>query len=117
MTKRDGSNRGDVGQGASEGAWRAKALTGAPADNDAAPAFTLSRGELASMLLHAAEQAERAKPLLVDKTILSVQLGISPAHIDNLRKKGLPTVLVGQAVRFEPGAVLAWLRRGEAANE
>jgi hypothetical protein len=49
-------------------------------------------------------------PLLVDKQVLARQIGCSAAHIDALRKKGLPTVMVGQAVRFEPARVLDWLR-------
>lgn len=48
--------------------------------------------------------------LLVDKQTLAQRLSCSAAHIDNLRKQGMPWVPVGQAVRFEPQAVLEWLK-------
>ena len=55
--------------------------------------------------------------LLVDKQILAKRLCCSPTHIDNLRKAGMPWVSVGQAVRFEPGAVLAWLKANGHKDE
>lgn len=49
-------------------------------------------------------------PVLVDKQQLAQQLGCSPAQVDLLRKKGLPTVKVGALARFEPAKVVAWLK-------
>ena len=51
--------------------------------------------------------------LLVDKQTLAQRLSCSAAHIDNLRKQGLPIVRVGEAIRFDPQAVLDWLRNRE----
>ncbi len=81
--------------------------------NDAAPAFTLTTAALTALVSEAvagALEAHGSKALLVDKQVLARQLACSAAHVDNLRKRGLPVVMVGDAVRFEPGAVLAWLR-------
>lgn len=57
------------------------------------------------------------EPLLVDKQQLAQRLSCSAAHIDNLRKQGMPWVRLGEAVRFDPTAVLDWLRRQQPANE
>lgn len=74
------------------------------------PIVTMTRGELEAMMERVVERvAGRQEALLVDKQGLATRLDCSTAHIDHLRKRGLPTVLVGQSVRFEPGAVLAWL--------
>lgn len=51
--------------------------------------------------------------LLVDRQTLARRLSCSAAHIDHLRKKGLPVVWVGEALRFDPAAVLEWLRQRE----
>lgn len=86
---------------------------GVPANDTGAPAFTLTSAQLSALVSAAVREALSAgagAPLLVDKQILARQLGCSAAHIDALRKKGLPTVFVGQAVRFEPARVLDWLR-------
>lgn len=54
-------------------------------------------------------------PLLVDKQQLAQQLGCSPAQVDALRRKGLPTIKVGSLARFEPAKVVLWLKeRGVA---
>jgi hypothetical protein len=50
------------------------------------------------------------QPLLVDKQSMAQKLGCSAAHIDNLRKQGLPVVWLGEAVRFDPPKVVDWLR-------
>lgn len=56
--------------------------------------------------------------LLVDKQTLAHRLSCSATHVDNLRKAGMPWVSVGQAVRFEPNAVLEWLKAtGHAGGE
>jgi hypothetical protein len=84
---------------------------------DATPAFTVSRGELGELVRAAVRAELGARQLLVDKQQLSRQLGCSPAHVDHLRKRGLPTVMLGQAVRFEPDAVLGWLREQAPHND
>lgn len=89
---------------------------GKPAENDvgAAPAFNLTGGQLSALIATAVTEALGAHnvgPLLVDKQSLARKIGCSAAHIDNLRKRGLPVVYVGEAVRFEPPAVIEWLRR------
>lgn len=93
----------------------AKALRTAGVANDNDPlVVTLTVSQLRAMMQEAvanAPAAERA-PLL-DKQRLARLLDCSAAHIDMLRKQGLPTVLVGQAVRFDGEAVIAWLK---AAN-
>lgn len=78
--------------------------------------------ELSAMVKRAVQDAlaqDGGKPLLVDRQTLARQLGCSAAHIDNLRKQGLPVVRVGhvKAVRFEPGAVLEWLRKNSPQEE
>lgn len=72
--------------------------------------------ELSAIVKRALSEAlaqEGGKPLLVDRQTLARQLGCSAAHIDNLRKQGLPVVRLGhvKAVRFETQAVLEWLRK------
>ncbi len=87
--------------------------------NDAAPAFTLTTAALTALVSEAVQgalEAHRQAPLLVDKQVLAKRLACSAAHVDNLRKRGLPVVMVGDAVRFEPAAVLEWLR-GEQGGE
>jgi len=78
------------------------------------PAFTLSRGQLAELVSKAVQVAlakGSGAPLLVDKQEMARQLSCSAAHVDNLRKRGLPVVKVGEGVRFAPAQVLAWLQK------
>lgn len=111
----------ELGRGGREGEGRPKYLkmgegpgvgVGAAAPvNDNAPAFTVTRGELWAIVAAAVERAMgAASALVVDRQGIARLLGCSPAHIDALRKQGLPTLMVGQAVRFEPAAVIGWLR-------
>lgn len=82
-------------------------------------AVTLTVGELRQLVTDAALAAvagRNAAPLLVDKQDMAHQLGCSPAHIDHLRKRGMPWVPVGQVVRFEPARVLEWLREQKGAD-
>jgi hypothetical protein len=72
--------------------------------------------QLYELIQRAVNQARTESPVLVDKQDLARQLGCSAAHIDHLRKRGLPTVQVGQVVRFEPGKVLDWLRENGAVG-
>lgn len=95
---------------------RAKYVPRSVATNDVgeAPAFTLTGHQLSALIAGAVADALGAhakEPLLVDKQVLAKRLGCSAAHVDNLRKRGLPVVMVGEAVRFAPDAVLDWLRR------
>lgn len=106
--------RGVVGMGDE----RAKYLTAGAAPAMGKPAFSLTEEELAALMTRAVGDAlERAQQLLVDKQGLAQRLNCSAGHIDVLRKRGLPTVMVGQAVRFEPPAVLAWLREQSKSND
>lgn len=87
-------------------------------DNDG-PLFTMTRAELEGLVLRAVGVALSLRstlPVLVDKQDMARQLGCSAAHIDHLRKRGLPTVSVGKVVRFEPAKVLEWLRAQDAAG-
>lgn len=82
------------------------------------PAFTMSRMQLAALVSKAVQEAlasGSAAPLLVDKQTLAQKLNCSAAHIDHMRKRGLPSVMLGVSVRFEPAKVLAWLN-AQAAN-
>lgn len=99
------------------GGGRAKYLTRGGPPSDADLVVTMTRGQLRELVREAARLANAPEPLLVSRTGLAERLGCSPSHIDGLRKRGLPTVMVGEAVRFEPPVVLAWLRKnsGDAA--
>lgn len=84
-------------------------------------AVTLTRAELEALVERSVRKVIGARDggsRLVDKQNLARLLGCSAAHVDMLRKRGLPTVRVGQAVRFEPETVVAWLKTepGSAAN-
>ncbi len=83
----------------------------------AKPAFTLSEEELAGLVTRAVGAAIGQRQLLVDKQGLARTLGCSSAQIDLLRKRGLPSVSVGQLVRFEPEVVLDWLRKQTKSND
>ncbi len=86
-------------------------------DNDG-PAFTLTRAELESLVNRAVSAAlylRSTGPVLVGKQDLARQIGVSASQIDRLRKLGLPSVKVGDSVRFEPAKVVAWLKERETA--
>jgi hypothetical protein len=85
--------------------------------DDNAPAFTVTRAELIGIVRAAVRQELSARALLVDKQLLAQQLDCSSAHIDHLRKRGLPVVKVGQSVRFETDKVLEWLRTQSSQND
>ena len=76
------------------------------------PAFVMvTTEELKSIVKCAvAEELGAHTALLVDKQGLAARLGCSAAHIDNLRKRGLPIIKVGEAIRFDPAAVIDWLK-------
>jgi hypothetical protein len=94
-----------------ETAPRGRYVGSAASANDNDPlAVTLTRAELAEVVRTAVTQAVGGASRLVDKQELAALLLCSPAHVDHLRKRGLPWVPVGQAVRFEPARVIDWLR-------
>lgn len=80
-------------------------------DNDG-PVFTMTRGELEALVNRAVGVALSLRSglaVLVDKQDLARQIGVSASQIDRLRKLGLPSLKVGESVRFEPAKVMAWL--------
>jgi hypothetical protein len=87
------------------------------ANDDDGPVVTMTRREFGT-LLRRAVQEERAHsgPVLMDKQGMAQHLGCSPAHIDHLRKKGLPSVSIGKVIRFEPDKVIEWLRSQSKAG-
>jgi hypothetical protein len=92
---------------------------GAPS-NDNAPAVTLTRGELAGLVRSAVEAALEAAasarlPLLLDREGLASALGCSSSLVDKLRRRGMPTVTLGDSPRFELEACLGWIRKDGAA--
>lgn len=72
---------------------------------EAAELETLVQGAVARAL---AEHA--GAPALLDRTGLARALSCSPSTVDTLRKRGLPTVFVGESPRFELSSVIAWLK-------
>lgn len=107
--------RDEVGRGEG-GCVRPKYLTRGAAPGAASPVVTLTVGELEALVERAARAAvERGAELLVDREGLARRLGCSASHIDALRKKGLPTVMVGAAVRFDACDVVAWLKASGSA--
>jgi hypothetical protein len=91
---------------------------GAP-DNDTAPAFTVSRGELRGLVRAAVAEAVGAgaapTPALLDREGLAFELGCSSGFVDKLRRSGMPCLRLGDSPRFELGACLSWLRKDGAA--
>jgi hypothetical protein len=65
--------------------------------------------QLVSDAVAEALAAHDGKPALLDRNALAKALTCSPSHVDNLRKQGLPTVLLGDSPRFILADVLAWL--------
>lgn len=97
---------------------RARYVGMGTAENDNSPVWQITRVELMAIIRQAVNEALEAGggvARLVDKPGLARQLCCSIAHIDVLRKRGLPTVLVGQSVRFEPERVIEWLREQPVA--
>lgn len=102
--------RGHVGGGAGEVA------------NDTAPAFTVTRGELAGLVREAVAEAIDGHPgappaALLTREQLGAALGCSPSMVDKLRKQGMPAVWLGASPRFEVQDCLGWLRAGGAAEK
>lgn len=103
--------------GASEGAavGRAKYLRGGARADDEGPIVTMTRSELRGLVREAVAEAMgmASGPVLVDKAALAGRLGCSVTHVDSLRRRGMPTVLVGSAVRFEVERCVEWLRASD----
>ena len=94
---------------------------GAP-QNDNAPAFTVTRGELAALVREAVAaemEAQRAvpKPALLDRDGLGAVLGVSAGMVDKLRRRGMPCYRLGDSPRFDLEACLAWIWKDNAGEQ
>lgn len=54
--------------------------------------------------------ALKEKKLLVDSDELALQLMVSKSTIIKLRKLGMPVIRIGESVRFDPKAVMLFLK-------
>jgi len=54
--------------------------------------------------------ALKGQKLLVDSDELAKQLMVSKSTVVKLRKQGLPTLRIGDSVRFDPNAVISFLK-------
>lgn len=52
-----------------------------------------------------------SQKLLIDSDEVAEQLSVSKSTIIKLRKQGLPTVYIGDSVRFEPKAVMQFIHK------
>lgn len=79
----------------------------------AEPIAVLTESQLRSIVREAVEAAleehDGQPPALLDRKQLAQALGVSMPTLDRLRRKGLPTVWLVDAPRFELRAVLDWL--------
>lgn len=74
--------------------------------------------ELEKLVEGAVRRALESASSLVDKQELAQRLGCGASHVDALRKKGMPTVLVSpKVVRFEVDKVVAWLAAQSPSND
>jgi hypothetical protein len=82
---------------------------------DARMAVQLTVTELRAMIAEAVTEAldaRETKPaVLLNQNQLAELLGTSERTIFSLRQAGMPSVLLGDSPRFEPEAVLAWMRQ------
>jgi len=49
-------------------------------------------------------------PALLDRAGLARELNVSLSKVDRLRREGMPELMLGDSPRFEPEAVISWLR-------
>lgn len=86
-------------------------------ENDNAPAFTVTRGELRALVREAVADAAPPSPApqLLDREGLSIALGCSGSLVDKLRRKGMPHLRLGDSPRFELERCLEWIRKDGAA--
>ena len=52
----------------------------------------------------------KSPKLLIDSVELAKQLAVSKSTIIKLRKQGMPVIMIGDSVRFEPKAVMQYLK-------
>ena len=64
-----------------------------------------------TLFVHPRAVGADAAPTLLTREGLAKAFACSPGHIDALRKRGLPTVRLGDAPRFSLPAVLEWLEQ------
>lgn len=86
----------------------------AAVENDNAPAFTVTRGELGALVRDAVSEAlsrreSAPRPALLDREALAAVLGCSAGLVDKLRRRGLPHYRIGDSPRFDLDAVLQWI--------
>lgn len=93
-----------------------------PAPTPAARAATAALAEALSTIIREAVfdafaelmdgEPAKAPPIggLVDRATIAERLDVCTATIGNLERKGLPRVMVGDSVRYDPAEVLAWLK-------
>ena len=60
--------------------------------------------------------APKSPKLLIDSDELAEQLSVSKSTIIKLRKQGLPTVYLGDSVRFNPTAVMHFINKLNRIN-
>ena len=51
----------------------------------------------------------KSQKLLIDSDELAEQFSVSKSTIVNLRKQGMPIIRIGNAVRFDPKAVMQFI--------
>lgn len=78
----------------------------------------LTRAELRLLVQDALLEVMDAKdtgPALLDRRGIAAKLDVGVDTVDKLRKQGMPSVVVGDAPRFDLVEVLVWLKsRGGA---
>lgn len=94
-------------------------VSGGAPSNDTAPAFTVTRGELAGLVREAVAEAVgealAPRPVVLDREALASALGCSSSLVDKFRRRGMPHLRLGDSPRFELAACLGWLRKDGAA--
>lgn len=75
----------------------------------------VSAADLANLIRDAVADALEASrsptlPTLLDREGCAEWLQVSTRTLDTMRGRGLPQVMLGDSPRFEPAAVLEWLR-------
>ena len=99
--------------GARERSGRAAGLAPATGALDAALAGLVARvgQDVADAVIQALAPAlERGGPRLLDRRGIAEALHVGVDTVDRLRREGCPELTVGDAPRFEIGAVIEWLR-------
>ena len=61
--------------------------------------------------------APKSQKLLIDSDELAEQLSVSKSTIIKLRKQGLPTIKIGDSIRFEPKDVMQFLSNNFKSEE